>query len=176
MTFFVLLADSDFRWFLDLEIWSVVVFGLLAALIYKLGVPPLVAALRGREASIEAQLRELSEAQREIEALRAEQEAKRRELRSQAYAMVESAKKDSVKIHQELVTRAREDVEKIKSRAVRDLDLLRRKAVSELANHATELSLKVASERLLNDLTEEDHGRLISSALDEMGSSARRTS
>ena len=172
----VLLADSDYRWFLDLEIWSVVVFALLATLIYKLGVPPLVAALRGREQSIEAQLRELSEAQREIQALRAEHDARRKELRAQAFEMVEEAKRDSVKILQESVTRAREDVERLKGRAGRDLDLVRRKAISRLADHATELSLKIAAERLANNLTADDHDRLISSALEEMGSSTGRTS
>jgi ATP synthase F0 subunit b len=165
----LLLAVSDsYRWYLDLELWNAVTFVALVAIVAKAGGAPILSALRARQKGVEDQLQQLDQARREIEDLRAQQAARKRELQSQAQEMVAEAKRDAAVMAQELIVRAEQEIGKIKERSGRDMELARRKAVHWLSEHATQLSLRVARERLEQDLSSADHDELIRVALAEM--------
>jgi F0F1-type ATP synthase membrane subunit b/b' len=82
--------------------------------------------------------------------------------------MVAEARRDAVALRTEMVDRAKDEVEKLKNRSTRDIELARRKAVSDLADFATETSFRVARERLERGVSADDHDRLVAAALAEM--------
>ncbi|MBY0586109.1 ATP synthase F0 subunit B [bacterium] len=165
----LLLAASDnYYWFLDLELWSLATFAALSAIVLKFGAGPVISALRGRQQGIEDQLKQLDDARREIEQLREEQRIRKKELQAEAQEMVAEAKRDAARTAQEMVARAEQEIEKVKSRSIREVELARRKAVHTLAEHATETSVRMAREHLERELSDADHDRLIRLALSEM--------
>ncbi len=164
----LLAVSENYRWYLDLELWNLVTFAALAAIVLKAGAGPILAGLRGRQKGIEDQLRQIDEARTEIEQLRVQQQARKRELQAQAQEMVAEAKRDAARTAQEMVARAEQEIEKIKARSIREVELARRKAMNTLAEHATETSIRLARERLERDLNDGDHDRLIRTALSEM--------
>lgn len=172
----ILAADADYRWFLDLDLWPAVTFTIVVIILARTAVGPLVSGLRARQKGIEDQLRELEQAEREIRALREEQAAKQRELRQKALEMVEEAKRDAKVTREAMIARAGDEIERIKSRTIRDIELAKRKAIHDLADHATELSMRLAEERLASNTGRADHDRLIEQALEEMMSPTGRAS
>jgi F-type H+-transporting ATPase subunit b len=169
----LLAVSEDYRWFLDLELWNAVTFVALAAIVIKFAGGPILSALKGRQQGIEDQLRQLDDARREIQDLQAQQQIRKKELQTQAVEMVAEAKRDAARTAQEMVTRAEQEIDKIKARAVREVELARRKAVHSLAEHATETSIRMAREHLERELSEMDHDRLIRVALNEMRGDSR---
>lgn len=164
----LLAASEGYRWWADLNIWTAVTFAIFAYVLVRAAGKPLTTALRQRQSSVEDQLRQLEEAQREVQALRAEQELRRRELRQRSLAMVEEAKRDAEHTRVEMVERARQEVDKLRNRATREIELAKRKAIHELSDRVNELSIEVARRNIEHQLNDGVHGRLISAAIAEM--------
>lgn len=164
-----LLAVSDeYRWFLDLEFWAVITFIGLMTILVRYAFGPIISALQNRQKNIEDQLREIEEAQREIRILREEHEERKRQLRAQAQEFVAEAKRDAVSLREEMVARARTDIERIAIRADREIDLAHRKAMHDLADAATEQAMKFAVHALSSEMTDTDHDRLVGRAIQSM--------
>ena len=90
----------------------------------------------------------------------------------EAERMVEEAKRDAARTRRELVQRAGEDVQRLRLRARREIELAKRKAIHDLADRGAEVAVRVAEQTLLTRMTPADDDRLVQAALDEMARAA----
>src|SRR6266705_3064747 len=122
--------------------WTIIVSGILLALLWKLGWPALLKAVEERERRIQQQLEEAERAR--AEAARLLEEHKR---------MVAAARAEA----QELLDQARKEIESEKE-----------KAILELRREAVDLSIAAASKLIEANLDSQANRRLVTEYLENL--------
>ena len=130
--------------------WTLVVFGILLALLWKLGWPALLKAVEERERRIQQQLEEAERAR--AEAARLLEEHKR---------LVAAARAEA----QELIAQAREQYEQLLDRARKEIEGEKEKAILELRREAVDLSIAAASKLIEANLDSDANRRLVTEYL-----------
>lgn len=166
------MSPTEYAVWTDLAIWSAVVFVLLATLLVRYAGPPVSAAMRQREAVVIHSLRQAELARTEAQALRRKQEEERVRAREQAQLFVAVAESDAARTRVQLVGHAREEAERLRRRAHREIELAKRKALDELWRTTAELCARLAERLVQTQLTAEDHRRLVEQAMHEIGRQA----
>src|SRR5204863_452181 len=130
--------------------WTLVVFGILLALLWKLGWPALLKAVEERERRIQQQLEEAERAR--AEAARLLEEHKR---------LIAAARAEA----QDLIAQAREQYEQLLDRARKEIESEKGKAILELRREAVDLSIAVASKLIEANLDSDANRRLVTEYL-----------
>src|SRR6266571_1327288 len=134
--------------------WTLVVFGILLALLWKLGWPALLKAVEERERRIQQQLEEAERAR--AEAARLLEEHKR---------LVAAARAVAEKERAALLAQAREQYEQLLDRARKEIEGEKEKAILELRREAVDLSIAAASKLIEANLDSEANRRLVTEYL-----------
>jgi F-type H+-transporting ATPase subunit b len=152
----------------SLAIWTVVVFVGLMAVLSKFAWKPLLAALHGREEHLEHCLLETERARNESEQLLAEHRRRLAAAEDQVRALIEEARKTAQAAGDEIVKNAQSEAEAAKVRAVRDIATARDQALSEIWSKTADLAVSVAGRVLAKSLNDDDHRRLLDTAIGEL--------
>ncbi len=150
--------------------WTIVVFGILLVLLWKLGLPALLKSVEERERRIQQQLEEADRAR--AEAVRLLEEHKRaiagaraeaQELIAQARTVAENAQARTVaeKERAALLAQAREQYEQLLDRARKEIDSEKEMAILELRREAVDLSIAAASKLVEANLDSAANRRLV---------------
>ena len=148
--------------------WPVVNFAILCGVLYYFLRAPLASYLTDRDATIRKDLvdaaamkaaatAQLEEIDRKLKALPGEVEA----LRARGQAEVAA---EEQRISQQAAAERDRELEQ----ARRDIDAQLRLAKRELSEHAADLALQLATERIANETTPADHARLVDRYLDQV--------
>jgi F-type H+-transporting ATPase subunit b len=160
----------------DLTIWTIVVFGLLYLVLRYVKLPGASApafvmmldGLQRREQAIHTALDEAKRAQEESQKLREQFQQDMKKAQEDARAVLEQARRDADRSREEMLARARADIQAERDRLRREMDNARDQALQELLNQAANLATLVASKAIRRELTLDDHRRLVDEALSEM--------
>jgi F-type H+-transporting ATPase subunit b len=148
--------------------WPVVNFAILCGVLYYLLRAPITGYLKDREATIRKDLvdaaaiksaatAQLEEIDRKLKALPGEIDAAR--TRGQSEIAAEQ---------QRISQQAAAERDRLLEQARRDLDVQVRLARRELTEHAADLALQLAADRITNETTPADHARLVDRYLDQV--------
>lgn len=170
----MLLAEhaAGYVWYHDLSIWSGVVFVILASVLGRFAGRPIAAAMRQREESVLASLRQAEITRADTARLRQHHELERQKSRRHAEALVAEARRDAERTQKDIVARVHDDVQRLQQRVQREIVLAKRKALDELWQTATELSLETAGRILAVGLSADDHRRLVDQAVADLARAA----
>ena len=144
-----------------LIIWTLVVFGLLMALLWKFGWPALLKSVEEREARIAKQLADAERANAEAARLLEEHRQVLAQARSEAQEIVAMAKSVAQKEREQLLARTREEQEQLLERARRDIEAEKEKAILALRREAVELSIAAATKLVQSNLDNDANRRLV---------------
>jgi len=162
-------AEEGSKWGTWLDLGRVfnllVVVGVLVLIARK----PLLNFFSGRTQAIREQLAEAQKARMEAEAKLAEMEGRMAHLDDELREIKNSAEKEARDEYQRLLAAAEQDADKIIGRARQEIEGLTRAAQLELKLHAAELSVKLAEEKIQNEITDADHGRLFARFVTKLG-------
>jgi len=128
-----------------LIIWTVVVFGLLLALLWKLGWPAILKSVEDRERRIQQQLDEAERARAEAARLLEEHKRTLGNARGEAQEIVARAQALAEKERQGILERARAEQEQLLERARKEIGAEKEKALLALRREAVDLSIAAAS-------------------------------
>jgi F-type H+-transporting ATPase subunit b len=156
-----------FENFLDLAIWTWVVFLLLCLILARFAWKPILEGLKKREQNIAHAQEEAEKAQRETRELQAKLQAKMDAASQQIAAMVEQARRDGQHAAEEMRAEARKDIQAERERLQREMQIARDQAVQELWKQTAQLATLISSKALGRHMSEADHGRLIDESLQE---------
>jgi F-type H+-transporting ATPase subunit b len=151
-----------------LAIWTVVVFGVLLAILGKFAWKPLMKALHDREEHIEHCLLEAEKARNEAERMMIENQKNLARAAEQARALLEEAKHAAEASAATIVQKAQAEAEATFDRGKREIETARDQALTEIFSKTADLAIAVAGKVLARDLTEADHKRLIETAMGEL--------
>jgi F-type H+-transporting ATPase subunit b len=169
-------AAGDYAWYLDLAIWSGVVFLVLLAILAKFVATPVASAMDERQKSTLETLSQAQIAQERVRELRRQQEQQKARSRERAVALIADAERDAKRLREEIVARMQAECEVLLARMEREIELVRRRSVHELWRTTTDVTTTVAEKILRTRLTDDDHRRLVDEAIAEIAVAAKGTS
>jgi F-type H+-transporting ATPase subunit b len=156
----------------DLTIWSIVVFGVLFWVLRKFAWKPMLEGLQKREHSIQAALDESKRAQEEAQALRLKFQQDMAEAETRARAVVDEAQKRAQQSGDDMIAKARGEIQTERERLRREIDLAKDNALKDIWAQAANLSTMVSTKVIRRNLSPDDHRRLVDEAMAEMKDAA----
>jgi F-type H+-transporting ATPase subunit b len=149
----------------SLIFWTLLVFGVLMLLLWRLGWPALLKSVEEREQRIQRQLDEAERAR--VEAARLLEEHRRTiaGARAEAQDIVAKARAVAEKERATLLAKAREEYEQLLARARKEIEAEKDKAILALRREAVDLSIAAASKLVAATLDTEANRRLVTEYL-----------
>jgi len=157
-----------------LIIWTLVVFGILLVLLWKLLYPSIVKSVEERERRIQKQLEDAEKANAEAQRLLEEHKKQIAAARNEAQEILAKAKTVSQKERETLLAKAREEYDALLSRARKDIEAEKDKAILALRREAVELSIAAASRVIEANLDTEANRKLVTEFLDSLGKAEKQ--
>ena len=144
-----------------LMIWTLVVFGILMALLWKYGWPSLLKTVEEREARIAKQLADAEKANAESARLLEQHRQALATARAEAQDLMAKAKVVAQKEREQLLAKTREEQEQLLERARREIEAEKEKAILALRREAVDLSIAAASKLVEANLDSDANRRLV---------------
>src|SRR5213592_1489695 len=155
-------------------IWTVVIFVILLAVLYRLGYPALLRMVEERERRIQKQLEDAAKANAEAQRLLEEHKKQIAAARNEAQDILAKAKTVSQKERETLLAKAREEYDALLSRARKDIEAEKDKAILALRREAVELSIAAASRVIEANLDTEANRKLVTDFLETLGKAEKK--
>ena len=149
--------------------WTLVVFGLLVAILWRFGWPALLKSVEEREAKIARQLADAEKANAEAARLLEQHKQALAQARVEAQDILTTAKSVAQKEREQLLAKTREEQEALLERARREIGAEKEKAILELRAEAVDLSIAAASKLVEANLDSEANRRLVLDYLATIG-------
>jgi F-type H+-transporting ATPase subunit b len=157
-----------------LIIWTLVVFGILMVLLWRLAWPSILKSVEERERRIQKQLEDAERTNSEAQRLLEEHKKTIAGARSEAQDMIAKAKVVAQKEREMLLAKAREEYEGLLARARKDIETEKEKAIVALRREAVELSIAAAAKVIDANLDTEANRRLVTDYLATLDQGEKR--
>jgi F-type H+-transporting ATPase subunit b len=145
--------------------WTILVFGILLALLWRFGWPAILASVEERERRIQQQLDEAERARAESARLLEEHRRALASAKAEAQDMITQARAVAQKERETLLARARQEYEQLLARARKEIEVEKDKALLALRREAVDLTIAAASKLLEAKLDTEANRRLVTEYL-----------
>ncbi len=155
-------------------IWTVVIFVILLAGLWRLGYPSLLKMVEERERRIQKQLEEAERANAEAQRLLEEHKKQIAAAHNQAQEILSKAKTVSQKERETLLAKAREEYDALLNRARKDIDAEKDKAILALRREAVELSIAAASRVIEANLDTDANRKMVTDFLESLGKAEKK--
>lgn len=150
------------------SLWVIIIFLVLLAVLYPTAWKNVLAGLKAREERIRKDIAEADAARVRAEATLKEYNTQLAAAETRVRDMLAKATADGETIAAGIRTRAQQDAEETKERALRDIEASRDQAVAELHQQAAFLATSVAEKILRRSLKPEDQRDLVNRSLAEI--------
>jgi len=157
-----------------LIIWTLVVFGILLVLLWRLAFPAIVRSVEERERRIQKQLEDAERANAEAQRLLEEHKKQIAAARNDAQDILSKAKVVAQKERETLLAKAREEYDALLSRARKDIDAEKEKAILALRREAVDLSIAAASRVIEANLDTDANRRLVTDFLESLSKAEKK--
>ncbi len=169
--------SNIFKGFLDLSVWTIVVFLVLLIVLAKFAWKPMLAGLKEREDSIHHAMEEAKAAKEEATKLRAELQAEIVKARAEGQAIRDETRRDAERLREEIMGKAKAEMQAERERLRTDMETARDQVLAELWAQTAQLSTMIAAKAVRRQITIEDQNRLVDEALAELrGAASNRRS
>lgn len=156
---------------LDLAIWSLGVFLLMAFILKAAAWKPIMEGLKAREEGITGNIAAADAKHEEAKALLADHQAKLAGTADEVKALLDEARRDAEQTKADILAEAKAAASSERERAVRDIDQARDSAVRQLAESSAGLAIDLAAKVVRQDLTAGRQSEIVKEALSRFASS-----
>lgn len=156
----------------DLALWTLIIFGLLLAVLYKFAWGPIVTALDAREKTVQDHLAAAEAKHEEAKGLLAAHEARLATAKDEVREMLEEARRDAEATKTQIVAEADAAAKAHRDRAVRDIEQARDGAVRSLAETSANLAVDLAGKVVRQNLSSDQQAELIREATTKLANSS----
>ena len=157
------LKPEEFRE--DLALWTLVVFLLLLAILWKFAWGPIAAGLQNREQTIANYIADAKRAHEEAKLLLGEHQQKLAHAAEEVRALLEEARRDAEYTKQDILSEAKAGAEAERVRALREIEAATDGALKQLAERSADLAVELAGKIVSAKLSPADHAKLIQDAV-----------
>jgi F-type H+-transporting ATPase subunit b len=157
---------SEFR--SDLAIFTLIVFGLLFAALYKTAWPKISTALEEREAGIRRAIADADKARDDaVAALKAHQ-AKLDSVQEEVKEIMAEARRDAERTKNDIMASATTEATATKNRAIAEIERAKDQALSDLFSRMADQVAAATTQVVGRSVTSDDQNRLIREALTQV--------
>jgi F-type H+-transporting ATPase subunit b len=160
------LADVNF----GLTIWTIVLFGLFAAVLAKFGWGPLLRSIEEREKGIRSAVEGAQKAQAEALALIAQQKEILQQARREREELIKQAMEEAQQMRTTLMAQARADSEQLLQRAKEQIERDTKAALQKLRAEVADLAVAAAGKIVVSSLTPEAQRKLVEEFIQKLPS------
>lgn len=153
-------------------VYAIIAFVILYVLLNKCAFGPLFGIMEKRRELVKSQLDEAERSRREASELLAQQQQAIQAARQEAKEIVEQARATSVKQADELIRVAKEEANRLKTDAAKEIENEKNKAIADLKSQVGELSVQIASKIIEKQLDAKGQEELVDKYLKEVGERA----
>jgi len=153
------------EWRMSLSLWTLVVFGLLTAILWKFAWGPIRDALDQREASVAANIAAAKEQNEKAASLLADHETRLAGAADEVRKIIDDARREADVQKQGILAEAQAAAESEKNRAVKEIEAAKNGALQELAEKSVDTAVGLAGRIVQRQLSADDHSSLIADAL-----------
>jgi F-type H+-transporting ATPase subunit b len=161
-------VGSPFRGWIDLSIWTILVFLLLLFVLGKFAWKPMLEGLEKREQAIHGAVEEAKQAREEAQRLRDQLRAEMQGANNKIREMLDEARKEAQGLKDDMVADARKDIQAERERLTREVGLARDEALKHIWDQGVQLASLISSKTIRRQLTPEDHRHLVDEALADL--------
>jgi F-type H+-transporting ATPase subunit b len=161
-----------FKGFLDLSIWTIVVFLVLLFVLHRFAWKPMLEGLENRDKRIHDELDSAKKANEEAQTLKADFQRQLDSAHQKAREIMEEARKHAAEMTEDMVSKAKAEIQAERERLHREMDTAKDQALLELWQRNTQLASLLSSKAIRRQLTIEDQHRLVDEALADLGTAA----
>jgi F-type H+-transporting ATPase subunit b len=151
------LTDID----LGLTVWTIVLFVLFAFVMTKLGWGPLLKAVEEREKGIRGAVDGAQKAHTEAQALLAQHKELLREAGREREEIIKRALKDAEQLKADLATRAKAEGDQLVQRARDQIEREKNQAILDLRAQVADLAMEAAAKIVTSSLTPDAQRKLV---------------
>jgi F-type H+-transporting ATPase subunit b len=152
---------------LDLTIWTWVVFLLLFFVLARFAWKPMLEGLKKREQNIAKAIEDAERARQETRDMQAVLQARMNEASQKVSEMLAEGRRDVEAMKQQLLADAQTEIHRERERLHRELQIARDQALQELWHQTAQLATLISTKAIRRQLTVDDHRRLVDEALNE---------
>jgi F-type H+-transporting ATPase subunit b len=149
----------------DLALFTVLIFVILLAVLWKFAWGPISQALDLRERKIADNIAAAEQCNTDARKMLAEYEAKLAAAREEVRGILDEARRDAEHAGQEIVAKARADAQTEVQRGKHEIETATSQALNELGKTSANLAVELAGQIVGSKLNAHDHARLIEEAL-----------
>jgi len=155
---------------LGLIVWTVVLFGIFAFVLTKLGWKPLLEMIEEREQKIRYAVESANQAQTEAQALLIQQKDALRAAGQQREDIVKQAFQDADQVRANLIAQAKAESERMLARAKEQIQREKEVALREIREQVADLAIAAAEKIVTSSLTPQAQRKLVQEFLDTLPS------
>jgi F-type H+-transporting ATPase subunit b len=159
-----------------LMFWTLIIFVLLLFLLSRFAFKPLVAAVEAREQSLEEAIQGAKRDREEAARLLAEQRAALDASRGEAQKLLADGRAASERMRAELLEQTRVQQQELLERARKDIDAERDRAIADLRREAVDLAIAGASKVIERNLDDSSNRQLVEKFLGSLNVPSGATS
>jgi F-type H+-transporting ATPase subunit b len=152
----------------DLGLWTIVVFALLLYVLRKLAWKPWLEATQRRENSIQQARDDAQRARDEAQRLRDQFQGEMDRASEKVRGILDEARGDAQRATDDLLGKARMEIQKERERLHREITMARDQALQEIWNQTAQLATLVSAKAIRRQLSADDHRRLVDEAITEL--------
>ena len=149
-------------------IWTLIVFGIVFLVLWKVVFPRITEALDKRQRMIEDSIDSAERTKREADELLREYRERLSDARSQADEIVARARRTAEANENETLAEARVKREEMMEQTRRDIEAETRRAIQQIRAEVADLTVLATEKVTRKTLTDDDHKRLVEEALAEL--------
>lgn len=158
---------------LGLTIWTVVLFGIFAFVLTKLGWKPLLAMVEEREKGIRDAVGSAEKANEEAQRLLAQHQELIREAGRQRDEVMKRALADAETVKADLLAQAKAESDRMVQRAKDQIEREKKLAIQELRSQVADLAVEAASRIVKSSMTPEAQKKLVHEFIDNLPQAGR---
>lgn len=155
------------------SIITLIIFGLVVAILGRYAWPPLMKGLADREEQIRGALEKARAERIEAEKLLEQYKEQIEQARVEATAIVEEGKRDAAAAARRIQEETRKESEELLARARREVQLARDTAIKELYDRTADLAVQVAGQILRREIRADEHRGLVNESIERMRAAGR---
>jgi F-type H+-transporting ATPase subunit b len=151
-----------------LVVWTLVTFSIVVLILKKFAWDKILHALEERSSGIQGDIDKAEALRKEAEKSLKDYQDKLRGAIDEAHTIIEEAKRDAGVLRHKMMEDTNNDIKHTKEQAVREIELAKSKALSEMQQQIVEMSVLIASEILEKQLKKEDYSSFIEKEISKL--------
>src|SRR5262245_44577148 len=144
-----------------LMFWTIVIFALLLVVLYRFGVYPMQAAVEARERALQAAIDDAKRDRDEAARVLAENRAQLEQARNDAQKLIADGRATAEKLRSDLMEQTKAQQQELLERARRDIDTEKTNAIAALRREAVDLAIAGAGKVIERNLDTDANRKLV---------------